>query len=72
VYVIANLIGPQLSIVDVVVLVGKVSVNDVVNLLLHERADIVEHCFLLLSRGCHQESINYWRINQYNAFHLTT
>jgi hypothetical protein len=35
-YVIADLIGPYLGIVDVVVFIGKVAADDVVDLLLNE------------------------------------
>jgi hypothetical protein len=48
-YVIADLVGPQLGIIDIVVLVGQVIVDHVVYLLRHKRTDVVEHCFLLLS-----------------------
>jgi hypothetical protein len=35
-YIIADLIGPYLGIVDVVVFIGKVAADDVVDLLLNE------------------------------------
>lgn len=48
-YVIADLIGPYLGIVDVVVFIGKVAADDVVDLLLNEWANVVEYGLFLLS-----------------------
>lgn len=48
-YFIAYLVGPDLSVVDVVILVGEVVGDDSVDLLLHERPDVVEHRLFLLT-----------------------
>ena len=48
-YLIADLVGPYLCIVHVVTLAAQVVVNHVVDLLLNERADVIENSLLLLS-----------------------
>jgi CBS domain-containing protein len=48
-YIVADLVGPDLSVVDVVVLVGEVIADDVVDFFLHERTDVVEDCLFLLA-----------------------
>ena len=50
------MVGPDLSIVDVVVLVGEVVADHVVHLLLHEGTDVVEHGLFLLA---HRFTIYY-------------
>ena len=48
-YIIADLVGPDLGIVDVVGFVGEVGTDDVIDLLLDEGPDVVEDCLLLLT-----------------------
>ena len=50
-YIITNLVGPYLSVVDVVAFIGKVTADHTVDLLLNERANVVEYCLFLLSHG---------------------
>ena len=49
------MVGPDLGIVDIVGFVGEVAADDVVDLLLDERTDVVEHGLLLLT---HSHSIS--------------
>jgi hypothetical protein len=49
IYVITDLIRPNLSIVNVVVFISEMAADDVVHLLLNEGADVVEHCLFLLT-----------------------
>lgn len=51
IYIIADLIGPDLGIVDVVVLVGEVVGYHIVDFLLYERTDVVEDCLFLFSHA---------------------
>lgn len=48
-YIVADLVGPDLCIIDVVVLVGEVAADDCVDLLLHEGTDVIEHRLLLFT-----------------------
>ena len=50
-YVITNLVGPYLGVVDVVVFIGKVTADHIVDLLLNERSNVVEYCLFLLSHA---------------------
>lgn len=43
------MIGPDLRIVYVVVLIGEMVVNDVVDFFLDKRTDVVEDCLFLLA-----------------------
>lgn len=43
------MVGPDLGIVDVVVLIGEVVADHVVDLLLHEGTDVIEHGLLLFA-----------------------
>jgi len=46
-YVVADLVGPDLCIVDVVVFIGEVAVDHIVYFLLHERTDVIEYRLFL-------------------------
>jgi hypothetical protein len=48
-YVVADLIGPNLSIVDVVVFVGEMIIDHVVDFLLYELPNVIENSLLLLT-----------------------
>lgn len=48
-YIITDLVSPDLSIVDVVILVGQVVTDHVVDFLLHEGTNVVEYCLLLFA-----------------------
>jgi hypothetical protein len=48
-YIVADLVGPDLRVVDVVVLVGEVAADHCVHLLLHEGPDVIEHRLLLFT-----------------------
>jgi hypothetical protein len=48
-YVITDLVGPNLGVVDVVVLIGEVVADHVVDLFLNKWTDIIEHRLLLFA-----------------------
>ena len=48
-YIITDLVGPDLCIVNVIVLICKMVVDDVVDFLLHERTDVIENCLFFFS-----------------------
>lgn len=43
------MVGPDLGIVDVVVLIGEVVADHVVHLLLNKGTDVIENCLLLFT-----------------------
>lgn len=49
IYIVTNLIGPDLRIIDIVVFVGEMVADDVVDLFLHEGADVVKDSLFLFS-----------------------
>ena len=65
-YVVADEVGPDLCVVDVVAFVRQVAAYHAVHFFLHERTDVVEHRLLLLRH--HLSIIKYMRFatTQYN------
>lgn len=57
-YIVTNLISPQLSIVDIVVLVGQVLTDNIVHFLLDEGTDVVKHCLFLLTHFYYSDLYN--------------
>ena len=54
-YIIADLVRPDLSIVNIVIFIGEMDVDDVVDFFLDEGTDVIEDCFFLFG---HMELLN--------------
>ena len=50
-YIIADLVRPDLSIVNIVIFIGEMDVDDVVDFFLDEGTDVIEDCFFLFGHG---------------------
>jgi len=48
-YIIADLVRPDLSIVNIVIFIGEMDVDDVVDFFLDEGTDVIEDCFFLFA-----------------------